>query len=420
MTPPSLSRDRNFRHLWAGETIAQFGVQIGQIAIPVIAVHLLMASEFQIGLLNTFATAAFLLIGLPAGAWVDRWLKRRVMIAADLVRAGALTAIPLLWYTDALQIWHLYAVAAVLGVATTFFDVSYQSYVPILVRPDQISSANSRLEASFQVARIAGPGVGGLALKVISAPLLVIADAVGYLVSALFLARIRDTEVRRTPAERDSLLREIGEGLGFVWRHDLIRRITLCTAIGNFGMTMVFTLAPLLILRTLGFEPWMMGLAISVGAVGGIVGAALTPALSRRIGEGTVIPVAAVGMGVAGFLLPLTVLAPTQPARFAMLVVAEFAISFGVLAYNVTQVSMRQRVCPRALLGRMNASIRCLVWGVMPISAFVAGVVASQVGVVPTVWLGCGISFVAAAPVLFSPLRGMRSLPDAETAQQLR
>jgi MFS family permease len=156
----SLWRHGGFLKLWSGETLSQIGSQLGVLAIPVLAVTLLGATEWQIGLLNAAETAAFLVVGLPAGAWVDRMLKRRVMIAADLARAVALAFIPALWFIGALEMWHVYAVAVVVGVATVFFDVSYQSYVPILVRAKSIADANSKLEASAQVARIGGPAMG--------------------------------------------------------------------------------------------------------------------------------------------------------------------------------------------------------------------------------------------------------------------
>ncbi len=227
-------RHRGFRWLWGAETISQFGSQFSQLAIPVLAVLVLHAEAWQLGILNAADTAAFLLVGLPAGAWVDRMLKRRVMIVADLVRALALATIPLLWWLGVLQIWQLVIVGVVVGTATVFFDVSYQSYIPILVESRQVADANSKLEASFEVARIGGPGLAGALLTVISAPLLLLADAISFLVSAAALTRIRDNEVRTDPADRLGLGREIAEGVRFVAGQPLIRRIVGTTAASNF------------------------------------------------------------------------------------------------------------------------------------------------------------------------------------------
>ncbi len=194
-----LLRNRNFLWLWGGDAISQLGSQFTLLAIPVLAVTILQATELEVGFLNAAQTAAFLLVGLPAGAWVDRMRKRRVMITADLVRAVALGVIPVLAITGTLHIWHLYVVAAVVGIATVFFDVSYQSYPPILLPGNQIGSANSKLEATAQVARIGGPGLAGGLLAIVSVPVLFIVDAVSYLVSAFAIWKIRDEEQRQDP-----------------------------------------------------------------------------------------------------------------------------------------------------------------------------------------------------------------------------
>lgn len=408
---PSLWRHGGFLKLWAGESASQLGTQLTQLAVPVLAINLLQATEFQVGVLGAAETAAFLVVGLPAGAWVDRWLKRRVMIAADAVRAIALIAIPLLWVLGALQMWHVYVVAAVIGMATVFFDVSYQSYVPILVRHTQVPDANARLESTAQIARIGGPALGGGLLTIISAPLLLLGDALSYVLSFLFLWRIRDEEKPADPAERAGLWHEIREGLSFVWHHRLIRTITATTGASNFFGGIASTLLTLLILRELDLGAVGLGIIMSVGSIGGLLGALATPWLSRRLGEGTVIPLAAVVSGLAILLWPAAALEPAF--SLPLLILAEFLFSFSVLVYNIAQVSFRQRVCPPRLLGRMNASIRFVVWGVMPIASLIAGVLGSSIGVVPTLWIGAIGTLAASGFAVFSPLLGMRTLPDA-------
>lgn len=409
----SLWRDRNFITFWSGQAVSQLGAQLGQLAFPVLAVTLLGATEFEVGALNAAGLAAFLVIGLPAGAWVDRWLKRRTMIVADLVRTAAMATVPVLWWAGILQIWHLYAVAAVVGAATVFFDVSYQSYVPVLVNAVKVSQANSKLEATSQIARIGGPAAGGGLLAIVSAPVLFVGEAAGYLLSAIFLLRTRDAELPVPAKDRQPLASEIKEGLVFVVRHPLISRIVACTGGVNFSTTLASTLIPVLVLRELELGPGGMGLIMSVGAVGGLIGAVAAPKIAAWIGEGTVIPVASMISALFLLLVPLSVLAPERWMSLGMLVISEFGFAFGVLVYNIMQLSMRQRVCPPRLLGRMNASIRFVVWGVMPIAALASGLLAEHIGLVPTLWIGVGGSMLFVAPVLFSPLRGMRRLPDA-------
>jgi MFS family permease len=414
--PESLWRDGNFVAFWTAQALSQLGSQLGQLAFLVLAVTLLGATEFEVGVLNAAGLAAFLVVGLPAGAWVDRWLKRRTMIAADLVRMAAMTAVPLLWWAGSLEIWHLYLVSGVVGVATVFFDVSYQSFVPLLVPPGKVGEANSKLEATAQVARIGGPAAGGALLAVISAPLLFIGESLGYLLSAVFLARTRDQE-KRVPGEgRDSLAAEIKEGLGFVVRHPLISRIVLCTGGMNLAGMIVFTLLPLLVLRELGLGPQGMGIIMSVGAAGGILGAVAGPWLAGRIGEGRIIPAAALFSSLCLTLVPVAAVQEDRAVALALLAVSEFGTTLGALIYNVMQLTMRQRVCPPRLLGRMNASIRFVVWGVMPVAALAGGYLGEHLGLVPAMWLGVAGSLLAVGPVLFSPLPGMRKLPDTVEA----
>ncbi|MBT8158864.1 MULTISPECIES: MFS transporter [Arthrobacter] len=409
----SLWRDKNFITFWSGQAVSQLGAQLGQLAFPVLAVALLSASEFEVGALNAAGLAAFLVIGLPAGAWVDRWLKRRTMMLADLVRTVAMASVPVLWWSGVLQMWHLYVVSAVVGAATVFFDVSYQSYVPVLVDAAKVPQANSKLEATSQIARIGGPAAGGALLAVVSAPVLFVGEAAGYLLSAVFLFRTRDAEQRIPTADRRPLGSEIKEGLAFVAKHPLISRIAACTAGVNFFTTIAFTLMPILVLRELELGPQGMGLIMAVGAVGGLIGAVAAPRFAAWTGEGTAIPVASIISSVFLLLVPLSVFAPERWMSLVMLIVSDFGFGFGVLVYNIMQLSMRQRVCPPRLLGRMNASIRFVVWGVMPISALASGLLAESLGLVPTLWIALAGSVLSVAPVLFSPLMGMRTLPDA-------
>jgi len=412
---PTLGRNRNFLWFWSGEGVSQLGTQFSQLAIPVLAVSLLGATEWEVGVLSAAETAAFLVVGLPAGAWIDRMLKRRVMIAADLVRAVTLAAVPIMFFAGALQIWQLYVVGAIVGVATVFFDVSYQSYIPVLLPGTQVGPANSRLEATSQVARIGGPGLAGALLTIVSAPVLLLADGVSYLLSAFALWRVRDAEVLRDPTERESLPREIVEGLRFVWRHPILRRITATTGTSNLFNALAATLESILILRMLGFSPASLGIIFAIGAAGGLLGALATPWIARRIGEGTSVSLSALGIGVASVTLPL---AGTLPAvALPLLITGAFLQSFFVLVYNITQVTMRQRVTPPRLLGRMNASIRFIVWGVMPVGALLSGVLSISIGVIPTIIVGAILNLLAGIPVVFSGLWRMRTLPSVAAAE---
>jgi MFS family permease len=411
----SLWRDANFLRMWGGQALSQFGAQITELAVPVMAVLLLQASEFEVGVLTAANVAAFLIVGLPAGAWIDRMRKRHVMIWADAVRAVALAALPLLWWLGALQMWHLYAVALVVGVATVFFDVSYQSLIPSLVRPRQIAEANGKLQATYEVANIAGPGIGGWLIGILTAPLAILATVGTYLVSFVALLLTRDDEQPRAADDRAPILHEIWEGLRFVFTERLLRRIVATTGTSNFFNTISMTMLPIFILRELGLSPASMGVIFSLGAVGGLLGAIATPHIVRRIGEARSIPVSSIGFSVIAVFLPVAAMVPS--IAFPLLVAQGFVGSFTVLLYNITQVTFRQRITPPRLLGRMNASVRFVVWGVMPIAALLSGVLGTWLGVVPTMWIGAIGQLFAALFVVVGPFWAMRDLPDVEAGE---
>ncbi|GAA1232123.1 MFS transporter [Pseudonocardia alaniniphila] len=415
---------RDFRQLWIGDTISQVGTQIGTIALPLLAVSVLGADEFEMGLLATFQHLAFLVVGLPAGAWVDRMRKRNVLIAGDLVRGVALLSLPLAWLAGVLTFPLVLAVATVIGVATVFFDVAYQSYLPSLVPSSRISEGNAKLQVSHSVAQVAGPGLGGVLVRALGAPLVILVDAVSFLASAVFVLRIRHRDERAPGNDRRALHVEIGEGLGFVFRQPLLRRIVATTGASNLFGGISNALLVLYAIRDLGVGEAGLGLALSVGAIGGLAGALLAGPLIRLVGEGRTIALALLPGLPALALVPLAA-GHSRPVAIAMLAASTAVVGVGIVVYNVAQVSFRQRLCPRRLLGRMNASVRFVVWGTMPVGAFLGGIIGSEYGVLTAFWVGVAGQALGALPVLLSPLVRMRDLPrhldehaDTEPAPQ--
>lgn len=396
--------DKNFNRFWFGETMGHIAVQLGAVALPVISVELLHATESDLGYLNAASTAAFLFLGLPAGAWVDRWFKRPVMIWANLVRGLAIAAVPALWFTGLLTLWQLYVVAAVIGIATVFFDVAYTSFIPMLVARKHISAANSRLEASAQLARLAGPALGGVLLKVMSAPILLLADAVGYLISWAFLIVTRDHEeqyrAETPPRPRRRLVSEISEGLQFVARQPAVSRITIASCINSFTVTATFTLAPIVVLRLIGVSAFYYGLLMTVGAIGGLFGAGAATRIVRRFGTANTIRYSILVNSLSFLAYPFALLMDTAAASMTVLLSAAVVGNFAGLIYNVTQMSLRQRLCPPHLLGRMNASVRFVVWGIMPISSLIAGWASEAIGVGNFLWITAVAGLATFLPLL--------------------
>lgn len=409
----ALLRTPGFAWLWGGQTFSTFGSQIGSLALAFIAVKELDASPTEMGLLSAAGTASFLLVGLVAGAWVDRWIKRRVMIVADLIRMIAVGLIPALYFTDRLNVGVVVVIAFVMGLATVFFDVAYQSFFPVILPSDKIAGGNSALETTNQTAGIAGPGIVGFLIDLFKAPALLIIDAASYLVSALTLGMIKDTETPKPKADRKPLHVEIREGLRFVVRQPLIRRISLTTSVNNLFTSLMFSIFALVFLGSqyLNFGAAAFGLLGTAAAIGSLLGALATTKLIKWIGEGTLISVSAILSGCITLLVPIAVTMHNS-LTLPLLLLMDFLTGFAVLAYNITQVSARQRLCPPELLGRMNASIRFFVWGVMPIGGLLGGAIAENFGVNAALWVGAIGSIFSSAFVVFSPLTGMRKLPD--------
>jgi MFS family permease len=404
----SLWRDRDFMLLWGGQTVSEMGSSVTQLALPLTAVVLLKASTFEVALLTSAATAAFALIALPAGAIVDRHTKRGIMLACDAARVLIIGSVPLAWALGVLTMWQLYVVALAAGVATVFFDVSYQSYLPVLLKPENLMDGNGKLGATQAFAQFTGPGLGGGLVGAVGAATAMWADAISYVVSVASLFGIRTREQRvETPPEHRNLRAEIAEGLTFVVRHPILRKIVACTGTSNLFSSMCTAIDIVFLIRVLHVHPAYTGLVFAVSAIGGIAGGVFAGRLARRIGSARIIWFSVLVFGVPQFLPALA-----QPGWSVVLFPIGYASFFfcGVV-YNVAQVSYRQAVTPPQLMGRMNAAVRWIVWGTMPLGAIIGGALGSTIGIRPTLWIGFVGSWAAGFFVYFSPLRKMRDIP---------
>ncbi|MDJ0343481.1 MFS transporter [Streptomyces sp. H10-C2] len=400
---------RDFRLLLAGAAAGQVGAQVTLVALPLVAVLELDAPAFQVGLLTAAETAAFLLIGLPAGAWVDRLRKLPLLIRADVVRAIAMISVPAAAVADVLTMAQLYAVALITGVATVFFDVAHQSYLPQLLPAPQLVAGNGALETVRSSAHVAGPGLGGALVQLVGAHLAIVADAVGYALSGLFLLFIRRSEPAPQAVQGSSLRGEIGEGLRFVLRQPLLRVIAATTGLSNFFAVMLMAVQTVYLVRVLGLNPGAIGLMLSASAIGGLAGALMAGRLARALGQARIIWLSVVVTGPFALLWPLS----GAGAAAALFAIGLGVVSFGGVVYNVAQVSFRQTLCPPGLLGRMNATMRFLVWGTMPLGALIGGAVADAASPRAAVWV-CAVGvLLAPLTLLMSPLRRMRDLPAA-------
>ncbi|WP_326560756.1 MFS transporter [Micromonospora sp. NBC_01796] len=409
MQPHSPWRVTDFRVLFTATTLSQFGTSIGYVAVPLIAVTALDASPGQVGALAALSTVAFLLIGLPAGAWVDRMRHRRVLITADLTRAALYASIPVAWALDALTLGHLYLVVLLTGAATVFFDIGSQSVLPQLVGRDGLVQANAAVVSLIAAGNVAGRGAGGFLVQLLTAPVAIAGTAIAYLASALRLTAIRRTPAPPPPQRRVRLGAQIGAGLRHVFGNPELRALALTAALGNLGSQIVNTMLPVLFVRQLGLPAGLLGLFWAAGGAGLLLGARCARPIAARLGYGRTLGLAGLCLAPAALLVPLLDRGPWLYVAGAGWVLALFKTGLD----NVLGVSLRQRMTPDVLLGRMNATFRFLLTGALALGAAVAGLIGELTTVNTTLWVGAAFMATAFLPVFCSPVRTRRELPAA-------
>ncbi|MFI6493826.1 MFS transporter [Streptomyces sp. NPDC050564] len=411
-----LLRDPDFGRLFVATALGQLGDRIIFLALPLVAIVALNADEFQVGLLTAMTTTGSLLVGLPAGAWVDRMRKRSVMIGTDLVRALVLLTIPMAWWAGLLAIWWLYAVALVHGVLTVFFDVAYVSYLPHLVGRGKLVEGNSKLSAIRSVTSISGPAVAGPMVGWAGAPATLVASSVGMALSGLLAISIRKREQKLEPSEDPQLRRDIKEGLKFVLKYPVLRATILGDAIFNLFLVMYQTMLLVFLEREMGLGSFGIGLILSGMGCGALVGALLATRLSKRLGQGPVIWLAPL------VTCPLTVLMPLARPGGSVYAAAIglAALSLGGVVRVVAQASFQQALTPDRLMGRMGATARFVSWGGIPLGGVLGGACGSVFGATATLWIGAAGMMLSFLPSFLSPLRTMRKLPEGKASEPVR
>jgi len=408
-----LLRERDFRRLWLAQTVSQVGTQVTNLALPLVAILVLNASAFEVALLGAIEFLPFVFFTLPAGAWVDRLPKRRVLIAADLGRAAILAFVPIAYLTGALAMWQLYVIGFSAGILTVFFEVAYQSILPELVDRDRLAEGNSRLEISRSAAQILGPGLGGFLVGVITAPMAILADALSYLGSAGFLFGIRTAAREPTvskhgdAAPRPSIRHEIAEGLRFYARSSLLLAESAAIVTMNLGSNISYSILLVFLVRELGLKPEAIGIAFSIGSIGVLAGAASAAAFGRRLGVGPALIVATAIVTGGAFLI----LFATPETAFVLLLAMAVVQGFSGIIINVNGVSLRQSLTPDHLQGRVNATGRWINWSILPLAAILGGLIATAIGLRGTILIGALIGLLSLPWLIFTPIRKLREMP---------
>ncbi len=407
--PATLRNHPDFLKLWIGQTVSQFGNQFTGLALQLFAVRVLLASPGQMGVLGALGTLPFLLFGLLVGVWVDRHRRRPILIAGDFGRGLIVVSIAVLTLLSLARIEYLYILGFATGILTVFFDVSYQAYLPALVPRDQIVEGNSKLEATNTTAQVSGPVLAGFVIRGLGYAAAMAFDGVSFFFSAGLMARIRKPETTPVASERRSVLKEIREGLRVVFRDRRLWSIAGCTGTSNLFSGALFALFVLYAVRNLGLEEVGLGIIGGLGSIGGILGAITANRVARRLGIGRAI---LLGL-LVGSASSFGIVFATPGTAFAFLTAMGFAGALGALWYNINQVSLRQSLVPLRLQGRLNATMRFLVWGTLPVGSLLGGTLGELLGLYPAIVIAAVGGLLAIPWIFFSPVRRLATIPPS-------
>jgi Na+/melibiose symporter-like transporter len=419
-----LLANRDFRLLWFGETVSEVGNAMAIVAMPLLAVAVLRAGTFMVGLLSSMAYVPWLIMGLPAGALIDRLPSRRVMILSDVAAALLYASIPVAGWLHVLTLWQLFVVALLAGGANIFFTTAYSVNLRTLVAADDLLEGNSKLRGSQYAARITGPGLGGMTAQFLGASVALLMNGLSFLVSAACLLSIRTAEDEGKPkaaspraTDRGSMPKQIAEGFRIVLSDRYLRPLALVPTLANLALSGYTAIVVVFLVRVVGLASSTVGLLLTVSGIGGLVGALLVKRLTRRYGTARTLLCGLLCTTPFGLLIPLT----GPGVRLGFFAVGALAPVVGIAMSNIISGSFTQSYCPPAMLGRVTATMWFMTMGTSPLGALLAGALGASIGVRTTLWL-----LVSLVPMttllLLTPAFMSRDLPkgtrDSDTVPE--
>jgi MFS family permease len=407
-----LWKQRNFRVLWAGHTVSMFGSQITPVVFPILAALNLHATPAQMAVLLTLQYTPATVLGLFAGVWVDRMRRRPIMIVSDVARALLLLVIPIAATLGFLRLELLYMITLLLGIGGLFFGVADGAFLPALVPHDDLLDANSAITTSSTIARIAGPGIAGILIQWLTAPIAIVVDALSFIWSAFAVASLQTVEPAPPAREtRPPFWMAMWEGVSTIIRHPLLRAFALSSLTFDLFWNMLYAVYVLYIVRVLGLPPATYGIILGVGSVGALMGASLVGRVIQMFGVGPTVICAQLLIGSASLLIPLAEIRGWL--ALACLIIGEFIQSCMGTIYGITRFSLTQAVTPNRLRGRVQASAQVI--GLLPavIGTLLGGLLGDRIGIGATILIGACGGMLGFLWVLLSPLRKLRSVPQA-------
>jgi len=410
---PTLWRQLDFMKLWFGETISILGTQVTLLALPIVAATTLEATPIQMGTLGTTQYIPWLLVGLFAGVWADRLRRRPIMILADIVRAILLSLIPITALLGVLRMEYLYGIGFLVGVMNVFFDVSYISYLPTLIPKENLVEGNSKLQITASAAEIGGPGLAGVLIQWITAPLAIFVDAISFLISAVFLGWIKKQEpIPATTQTSGNVFLEIRDGLRVLYSNPILRAFALVSLTSNFFADINTAVLILYITRTLKIEPVFIGTIFAIGSLGGLIGSLIAVRLAKLMGLGRTIVGTQFTVAIAMLVIPLAV--DQFWIALPMLAFAQALWSLSAVVYVINTVSLRQSITPNEFQGRVTASLRFVTWGISPLGFLLGGFLGEAVGLRNALFIATIGPILSIVWLLLSPVPGFQETPSSE------
>jgi MFS family permease len=403
-----------FALFWTGQTVSTLGAQVTAFAVPLLAAITLHATSFQMGLLRAAEFAPFLVFTLPAGVWADLGVRRWLMIASSLIRGAFITVVPLAVVFGWMHLAVLYVVMFVMGSLKVVFEMAYQTYIPEIVERDTLVDANSKIMMSYALGQSTGPGLGGLMVELLGAPMAVLADASAYFLSAICLFKIKHREAR-VRHQRGNIFQQIGDGFRYVGQEPHIHSLLCLVTASNFFQNAIMAILVLYATRDLSIRPGVFGITVSVGGIGAVLGAFGAARLGRLLGPGPFVIWSTIMIALAAFCFPLV--NTGNLAGVITLAVAYFVLSAGGSAVTVFAWTIRQTLTPSEMLGRMNGAFRFIVTGIMPFGAFFGGWLGEIIGIRTTLVVCAFGLFIASGLSRFSALQSLKTLNDADETE---
>lgn len=416
MTGPSHkgSHVGTFWRFWFASTISSTGTGVTTVALPLVAVITLRASSFQVSLVVAATYVSWAIIGLPAGVLISRWPMRGTQVAMDLARALALASIPVTATFHVLSLAQLVAVAFLVGLCSVIFDVANSTFIVSIVSKEELVARNSLVNASSSATQLAGPSLGGLLVQAIGGATSILADVLSYAISATLLGSLPGSAENNThrPAGQPAW-RQIAEGLRFVLSHKIMRPATVNVTIINFTGGAFMALTPIFLVRTLGARPVVVGFLFASEGVGALMGALVTPRLSRRLGTAGTLRTGTIGAAALCCLMPLS---SANAWGYLIFALGNAGFAGGVVMVSIMSRSHRQTASPRELLPRVMATVRFLSWGVAPLGALAFGALAGALSIRGAFWIACFFAVLAPVVLVAGPVRSLRELDEPELA----